>query len=82
MNTHVRQVAALIDDLFDLTRLEAQELEWTTERLEVRDLVHDVVDAMRPAADAGSVGVRAHVNGVRRPARTATASSSAACSST
>ncbi|MDA0174500.1 HAMP domain-containing histidine kinase [Solirubrobacter taibaiensis] len=63
MNTHVRQVGALIDDLFDLTRLEAQELEWTTERLEVRDLVHDVVEAMRPAADAGSVAVRAHLNG-------------------
>ena len=63
MNTHVRQVGALIDDLFDLTRLEAQELEWTTERLEVRDLVNDVVDAMRPAADAGAVAVRAHLNG-------------------
>ncbi len=63
MHTHVRQVGALIDDLFDLTRLEAQELEWTTERLEVRDLVNDVVDAMRPAADAGSVAVRAHLNG-------------------
>ena len=55
MNTHVRQLGALIDDLFDLTRLQAQELEWTTERLEVGDLVHDVVDAMRPTADAGSV---------------------------
>ena len=63
MNTHVRQVAALIDDLFDLTRLEAQELEWTMERLEVDDLVHDAVEAMRPAADAGSVAVRAHLNG-------------------
>ena len=82
MNTHVRQVAALIDDLFDLTRLQAQELEWTMERLEVRDLVHDVVDAMRPTADAGSVSVRAHVERVRARARTATASSSAACSST
>ncbi|MDA0179760.1 HAMP domain-containing histidine kinase [Solirubrobacter phytolaccae] len=63
MNTHVRQVAALIDDLFDLTRLEAKELEWTTERLVVTELVHDAVDAMRPAADAGSVTVRADVNG-------------------
>lgn len=63
MNTHVRQVAALIDDLFDLTRLEAKELEWTTERLAVNELVHDAVDAMRPAAEAGSVAVRAHING-------------------
>lgn len=63
MNTHVRQVAALIDDLFDLTRLEAKELEWTMDRLAVHDLVHDAVEAMRPAADAGSVAVRADVNG-------------------
>ena len=63
MNTHVRQVAALIDDLFDLTRLEAKELEWTMDRLAVHDLVHDAVEAMRPAADAGSVAVRADVDG-------------------
>jgi len=69
MNTHVRQVAALIDDLFDLTRLETRELEWTMERVEVRELVHDAVEAMRPAADAGSVAVRAHVNGSRVASR-------------
>jgi len=63
MNTHVRQLAALIDDLFDLTRLEAKELEWTMDRLAVHDLVHDAVEAMRPAADAGSVAVRADVDG-------------------
>jgi signal transduction histidine kinase len=63
MNTHVRQVAALIDDLFDLTRLEAKELEWTMDRVDVRALVQDAVEAMRPAADAGSVAMRADVNG-------------------
>ncbi len=45
MNTHVRALAALIDDLFDLTRLEAKELEWTMERLEV--------DAARPRRGGG-----------------------------
>jgi signal transduction histidine kinase len=63
MNTHVHQVAALIDDLFDLTRLEAKELHWTTERVEVHALVRDAVDAMRPAADADSVVMRADLNG-------------------
>ena len=82
MNTHVRQLAALIDDLFDLTRLEAQELEWTMERVAVEELVHDAVEAMRPAADAGSVAVRADAHGAARAARTATGSSCAACSST
>ncbi len=59
MNTHVRALGALIDDLFDLTRLQAQELQWTMERIAVEELVHDAVEAMRPAADAGSVAVRA-----------------------
>ena len=63
MNTHVRQLAALIDDLFDLTRLHAQELEWTMEQLAVDELVRDAVEAMRPAADAGSVVVRAQLDG-------------------
>lgn len=63
MNTHVRQVAALIDDLFDLTRLEAQELEWTMERVEVHALVRTAVEAMRPAGDVGAVDVRADVDG-------------------
>ena len=62
MNTHVRALAALIDDLFDLTRLETQELEWTMEHVAVEDLVHDAVEAMRPAADAEYVAVRAELH--------------------
>jgi signal transduction histidine kinase len=58
MNTHVRALGALIDDLFDLTRLEARELQWTMEDVCLEELVHDAVEAMRPTADAGSVAVR------------------------
>jgi signal transduction histidine kinase len=61
MNTHVRALGALIDDLFDLTRLEAKELEWTMERIRLEELVHDAVEAMRPSADAGSVAVHAEL---------------------
>ena len=61
MNTHVRALGALIDDLFDLTRLQAQELQWTMDRVAVEALVHDAVEAMRPAADAGAVAVRAEL---------------------
>ncbi|HET6551732.1 MAG TPA: HAMP domain-containing sensor histidine kinase [Solirubrobacter sp.] len=61
MNTHVRALAALIDDLFDLTRLQAQELAWTMDRVPVDRLVEDAVEAMRPAADAGAVAVRAEL---------------------
>ena len=67
MNTHVRALGALIDDLFDLTRLEAKELEWTMERLRLDELVHDAVEAMRPTADAGSVAVRAELRAPLAP---------------
>jgi signal transduction histidine kinase len=69
MSTHVRALAALIDDLFDLTRLETQELEWTMERVAVDELVHDAVEAMRPAADAGYVAVRAELHAPLRASR-------------
>ncbi len=67
MNTHVRALGALIDDLFDLTRLEASELEWTMERLRVEELVADAVEAMRPSADAGSVAMRAELGAPLAP---------------
>ena len=67
MNTHVRALAALIDDLFDLTRLEAKELEWTMERVCLDELVQDAVEAMRPSADAGSVAVRAELRAPLAP---------------
>ena len=67
LNTHVRALGALIDDLFDLTRLEAKELEWTTERLRLDELVHDAVEAMRATADAGSVAVRAELRAPLAP---------------
>jgi signal transduction histidine kinase len=65
MNTHVRALGALIDDLFDLTRLEASELEWTMERLRVEELVNEAVEAMRPAA--GSIAVRAELGAPLAP---------------
>jgi signal transduction histidine kinase len=61
MSTHVRALAALIDDLFELTRLQSGELSWTMERVRLDELLHETVEAMRPAADAGSVAVRAEL---------------------
>ena len=58
ISTHVRALGALIDDLFELTRLQSNELTWTMERVRVDELLHAAVEAMRPAADAGAVAVR------------------------
>jgi signal transduction histidine kinase len=61
MSTHVHALGALIDDLFELTRLQSDDLSWTMEHVRVDELLHDAVEAMRPAADAGSVAVVAEL---------------------
>ena len=57
MSAHVKALGALIDDLFELTRLQSGELEWTMQQVRLEVLVRDAVEAMRPAADAGAVAV-------------------------
>ena len=62
MSTHVRALGALIDDLFELSRLEAGDVQWSMEQVRLDQLVRDTVDAMRPQADAGRVAVRAELD--------------------
>jgi signal transduction histidine kinase len=62
MSTHVRALAALIDDLFELTRLQSGDLSWTMQQVRVDELLYEAVEAMRPAAEAGSVAVRAELS--------------------
>jgi signal transduction histidine kinase len=69
MGTHVRALGALIDDLFELTRLESGELTWTMEQVPLDELLHEMVEAMRPAAEAGSIAVSARVDCARGAAR-------------
>jgi signal transduction histidine kinase len=57
--THVRVLGGLIDDLFELTRLESGELRWEMQRVALRRLVEESVEAMRPEAAARAVDVRA-----------------------
>ena len=81
MGTHVRALGALIDDLFELTRLESGELRWSMEQVRLDVLLHEAVEAMRPAADAEAVTVTAELS-PRSPPRAATPTSCSACSST
>jgi signal transduction histidine kinase len=69
MSTHVRALGALIDDLFELTRLESGELTWTMQQVRLDLLLQETVDAMRPAAEAGAVAVLARLNGELAAAR-------------
>ncbi|HEX2087576.1 MAG TPA: HAMP domain-containing sensor histidine kinase [Solirubrobacteraceae bacterium] len=61
MSVHIRSLSALIDDLFELSRLEAGDIEWSMQRVQICDLVEETVEAMRPHAAARGVEVRAEV---------------------
>jgi signal transduction histidine kinase len=69
LSMHIRSLSALIDDLFELSRLEAGEVRWSMQQVRLDELVEETVEAMRAQADAKSVEVRATVNGGVAPAR-------------
>lgn len=52
IRTHVAVLSDLIDDLFELSRIEAGEISWTMRQVELRELIDETVAAMRaPAAE-------------------------------
>ncbi len=59
MRTHVEVLTALIDDLFELSRIEAGEISWTMRQVELRELIGDTVAAMRAPAEARGVALAA-----------------------
>jgi signal transduction histidine kinase len=61
MRTHIDALSALIDDLFELSRLEAGDISWSLERVQLAELVGETVDAMRLEAEAKGVAVTASV---------------------
>jgi signal transduction histidine kinase len=69
MSTDVRALGALIDDLFELSRLEAGDISWSMGQVRLDELVHETIDAMRPQAEHGGVVVRSELAGDLQPAR-------------
>jgi signal transduction histidine kinase len=69
MHTHVGALGSLVDDLFELSRLEAGELEWSIQQVELPELVDETVAAMRADAEAKGVAVAADLRPLPRPAR-------------
>lgn len=54
IRTHVGVLSDLIDDLFELSRIEAGDISWTMRQIELGELIDDTVAAMRaPAAERG-----------------------------
>ncbi len=61
MSLHIDSLSALIEDLFELSRIEAGDIEWSMRQVRLDELVEETVIAMRAQADAGGVAVRASV---------------------
>jgi signal transduction histidine kinase len=61
MQTYIRALSAMIDDLFELSRLEAGEIEWSLQQVEVARLIDETVAAMQPEARSRRVDVVAEL---------------------
>ena len=61
MQTHIRSLSAMIDDLFELSRIEAGDIEWSMHQVELAPLVDEAVAAMTPEARAKRVGVQSEL---------------------
>jgi signal transduction histidine kinase len=69
MRTHIDALSCLIDDLFEVSRLDAGDISWSLEQVPLAELVDETVDAMRVQADAKGVLVCAEVPLSLLPAR-------------
>ncbi|MDP1849262.1 MAG: HAMP domain-containing sensor histidine kinase [Solirubrobacteraceae bacterium] len=61
ISTNVHALSSLIEDLFELSRLEAGDIRWSMEHVMLGELVQETIEAMRPHAEAGAVAVRAEL---------------------
>ncbi len=68
LGVHIRALGGLIDDLFELTQMEAGAVAWTMRSIDLDELVEDTVAAMQPAAEAGGIAVAAQIDPALVPA--------------
>ncbi|MDX6625234.1 MAG: hypothetical protein QOE56_223 [Solirubrobacterales bacterium] len=61
IRTHVGVLSDLVDDLFELSRIEAGEISWTMRQVELGELIDDTVAAMRAPAAARGVTIAAEL---------------------
>jgi signal transduction histidine kinase len=69
MRTHVAALGSMIDDLFELSRLQAGDLQWSIGQVELAELVNEAVAAMQVEAEAKGVEVAAELGARPCPAR-------------
>jgi signal transduction histidine kinase len=56
MQTHIHSLSGMIDDLFELSRIEAGDIDWSMRQVELALLIDETVSAMQ--AEAGAKGIR------------------------
>jgi signal transduction histidine kinase len=61
MGVNVDALGTLVDDLFELSRLDAGDFAWTTQAVPLSELIQETVAAIRAQADAGNVAVSAEI---------------------
>ncbi len=69
LSAQVRALGALIDDLFELSRLEAGDIRWSMQQVALDELVRETIETMRPQASEGGIAVRSELPEELRPAR-------------
>ena len=69
MQTNIAALSGLIEDLFELSSLEAGDITWSMKQVQLAELIDEAVAAMRPQAVAKRVAVRAELHEPLAPAR-------------
>ena len=69
IGANVRALGALVDDLFEFSRLNAGDFAWTTEAVPLAGIVAEMVEAIRLEAQARRVSVHAEIPSDLHPAR-------------
>jgi signal transduction histidine kinase len=65
MRRSVLQLVTMVDDLFELAKLEAAAIESETQRARLADVVDSVLDSVQMQAEEKGLGVRAELGGER-----------------
>jgi signal transduction histidine kinase len=68
IGANVRALGALVDDLFEFSRLNAGDFAWTTEAVPLAGIVAEMLEAIRLEAETRRVAVRAEIASDLRPA--------------
>ncbi|MCB0862085.1 MAG: HAMP domain-containing histidine kinase [Solirubrobacterales bacterium] len=63
LRLQVRTLGDLVDDLFELSRIEAEDINWVMGQIELEPLLNETVDVMRVQGEARGVNVVAELSG-------------------